>query len=94
MEEQTILEKMFWGELSVIDGVGIKGKQAETVYQAYIDALDAFFSKLTAIDPKLAEELDDLFSVFHDYNGYVLESAFISGFRVSMQLMMESLARE
>ena len=93
MEEQTILGKMFWGELSVADGLRIKGEQAQRVYQAYSESFDALFDKLEAIDPGLATELDDLFSVFHDYNGYVLESAFVSGFRVSMQLMQESILR-
>ena len=94
MEEPMILGKMFWGELSIADDLRIKGEQAKAVYQAYSEAFDALFNKLEAIDPKLASELDDLFSVFHDYNGYVLESAFVSGFRVSMELMQESLLRK
>lgn len=87
----TMMGALFWGELSPVDSVKPYSKEAKDSHKAYTDAYDALSEKLRNINPELDHELDNLFSVFHVYIGYMHESAFLCGYRVGMQLTLEAM---
>ena len=90
-EEKSLMESLFWGELSPADAMAHRSRTAQKSFEEYAQAHERFSEKLKAIDPKLDSELDELFSIHYNYVGDMHAHAFSVGCSVGMRLMKEAM---
>ena len=90
-EEKSLMESLFWGDVSPVDMLAHRSHAAQKSFEAYMQAHERFSEKLKAIDPKLDSELEELFSIHYDYVGDMHAHAFSVGCSVGMRLMKEAM---
>lgn len=90
-EEKSLLEGIFWGEVSPADAMTHRSKAAQKSYEEYVQAYEHLSKKLRQINPELDRELDDLFSVHYDYIGDMHAHAFSIGCSMGIRLMKEAM---
>lgn len=90
-EEKSLMERLFWGDISPVDMLSHRSCAAQKSFEKYVQARDCFSHKLKEINPELDRELDELFSIHYNYIGDIHVQAFSIGCSMGMKLMKEAM---